>query len=575
MTGPDKPSDEENAGAEDTLPATSGLGVPAGASDMGVAEMVATPRSRGSGRGAAPVDDADDEPSDVGHAQTVSGHSPVQSPGGGADQVRVAVGTLLGKRYRIGEHLGSGGMGTVYAAHDLLVDQAVALKFVRPSLASDHRERERLRHEVRLAQSVTHVNVARTYTLDEIDNQMFIVMELLRGPTLSARLRNGALALDEAIRIARDLLHGLAAAHGRGILHRDIKPGNVKLVDDGRAVIMDFGMARASENSTPPTPVALEYEKLKVQITHTMLGGTPGYIAPEILRGRRGDARADLYSFGVMLFEMLTGRAPFASTTPQELLVKHLEEQPTSIDSLRPEVPPHIAVLVGRLLAKDPDQRPHSADAVRRDLLGPDARQRASESISIVPGPRGSGSVDVVTPRTSGRQDTVTTDRGLPVVSASSLSARRAWLVVAGVVIGGGVTLALAMASGRSGGRGAGPIVPVSEPSVVAPGPAPTPAPTPVPVPVVAAPVVDAGVAPAHGAPEPQVGPPVEPPGSGGLLPSAPGKAKSLRTPPPRKWRKRPRPTAAPGDTPADTTRPDDPKNDAAEKRRRQLELED
>jgi tRNA A-37 threonylcarbamoyl transferase component Bud32 len=535
VTGPEKPGGDEGAGVDDTLPATSGLGTHEGGDE---APTVVTPRSHRPGSDVTAL-------SDVGHAETVSGDTPhSQSPGRGADQVLVAVGTLLGKRYRIGEHLGSGGMGTVYAAHDLLVDQAVALKFVRPSLASDHRERERLRHEVRLAQSVTHVNVARTYTLDEMDNHLFIVMELLRGPTLSARLREGPLALDEALRIARDLLHGLAAAHGRGILHRDIKPGNVKLVDDGRAVIMDFGMARASESTAPSRDAAIEFEKLKVQITHTMLGGTPGYIAPEILRGRRGDARADLYSFGVMLFEMLAGRAPFAWSTPQELLLKHLVEEPATVNSLRAEIPPYIAALVARLLAKNPDDRPFSADAVRRDLGGPEALARGTTNggaRAATPLPAASATSAASSPSESA----VSTARGL-VVGAPRRA--RLWWVAAGVLVGGGITFAIAAGTKGSRARAtdaapapvlAAPALPDAAASAVAPA-----AVVPDAAPVAATPPrVDAGAAPA--------------------APSVPARStrsrRSTASPPPSKSRE-----AKPN--------PDDP---AAEKRRRQLELED
>src|SRR5262249_11127549 len=151
-------------------------------------------------------------------------------------------GTVLGDRYEIRAHLGSGGMGAVYEAHDRLVDQLVALKFIHPVLAGDATERARLRNEVRLTQTVTHVNVARTYTLEGVGGHLFIVRERLRGRPLAARLAEGRLPIDEALHVAQELLSGLGAAHARGVVHRDVKPANVTLCDDGRVVVVDFGL---------------------------------------------------------------------------------------------------------------------------------------------------------------------------------------------------------------------------------------------------------------------------------------------------------------------------------------------
>ncbi len=552
---PNRPAGGKGSGGEDTLPATR-LAAAVGAADLGSAETVQTPRSNRPGSkvasGGAPGGDI--APGAGGHEETISDHSHPQllSPGGGVDQVRVTAGTLLGKRYRIGEHLGSGGMGTVYAAQDLLVDQAVALKFVRPSLASDHRERERLRHEVRLAQSVTHVNVARTYTLDEIDGHLFIVMELLRGQTLSALLRNGALGIEETLRIADGLLQGLSAAHVRGILHRDIKPANIKIGEDGRAVIMDFGMARTSESAQPAVPMPIEYSKLKVQITHTMLGGTPGYIAPEILRGRRGDVRADLYSFGVMLFEMLVGRAPFASATPLELLLKHLEDKPPLVDELRADVPPHVAQMVARLLAKEPDERPQSAEAVRRDLLGmaggdtPSGAGGARATPRITGDPAAATGLptepNVPTPRSTDRVAAVALDpRSPPLASdVSPRPRRRAGLwVVGGLVVAGGAGFAIWQGTATPRANPVVPVVPV-----VAPPDAAVPR-------AVGALVLDAG--PAGAVQAADAGVTSTKPGSKRKNPRAPTETRDPREP-----------------------KPNEPaKPDAAEKRRRQLELED
>jgi serine/threonine-protein kinase len=276
--------------------------------------------------------------------------------------IQFAPATILGGRYEIRERLGFGGMGSVYAAHDRLVDQAVALKFLRPSLARDPRELERLRHEVRLAQTVTHVNVARTYTLEESHGILFIVMELLSGQTLAERLRAGPISAPETLVIVDGLLLGLAAAHARGVVHRDIKPTNIILCADGRIVIMDFGLAHVGDSKSTSisgrdtTPEAGQ------------LGGTPGYMAPEIIRGARGDVRGDLYALGVILFEMLAGRAPFAGTSPMDLCMQHVEKELPSLAELQPSVPAEVVRVVERLLDKDPEGRFASADETRITL---------------------------------------------------------------------------------------------------------------------------------------------------------------------------------------------------------------
>src|SRR5678815_2557936 len=174
----------------------------------------------------------------------------------GSFPVDVAPGVVLRERYEVRELVGAGGMGSVYAGWDRLIDHEVALKFLSPQLTRDPKELGRLRHEVRLAQSVTHVNVARTFTVEESDGYLFIVMELLHGQTLAERVRTGPMPTSEAVKITADLLRGLEAAHGRGVIHRDIKPANVTLCTDGRTVLMDFGLARPTtavpEGAPPP-----------------------------------------------------------------------------------------------------------------------------------------------------------------------------------------------------------------------------------------------------------------------------------------------------------------------------------
>jgi hypothetical protein len=316
-------------------------------------------------------------PTDMIDADTLAAGRVQEGPPSEGDSLKFTPGTLLRGRYEILELLGTGGMGAVYSATDRLVGQAVALKFVRPSLAKDLGERDRLRSEVRLMQTVTHLNVARTYTMEETEGHLFIVMEILRGKTLAARLKEGPIALEEALRIARDLLSGLSAAHGRGVIHRDIKPLNIKLCDDGRVAIMDFGLARISEVQGM-TPAKLAHLPSR---DSTSLSGTPGYIAPEIARGAQGDARLDLYAVGVVLFEMLVGKPPFTAQTPLALLQHHLEKPPPDLGTLCPSVPPYVVDVVRRLLAKDPDERFATADDVRLALDPGAASSRSLEPL--------------------------------------------------------------------------------------------------------------------------------------------------------------------------------------------------
>jgi dipeptidyl aminopeptidase/acylaminoacyl peptidase len=253
----------------------------------------------------------------------------------------------LGERYRVVRVLGRGGMGDVYLAVDRALGAEVALKRVS---ADDPR---RLRDEVLLAQKVTHVNVCRTYDLEEIEGQWLVKMEYVAGDTLAARLARGPVPVAVAVAIARDICAGLAAAHRRGVVHRDLKPANVMIErETERVVLMDFGIAR---------PAAL------ADRTAETVSGTPAYMAPEQVRGREVDARADLYALGCVLFEMLTGERPFPRATAMAAALAHVNDPPPPLPA---RVPKRLATLVSRLLEKDPSRRPASAAEVAAELAG-------------------------------------------------------------------------------------------------------------------------------------------------------------------------------------------------------------
>jgi serine/threonine-protein kinase len=278
-------------------------------------------------------------------------------------------GTVLG-HYRILSFIGSGGMGTVYRAYDTVLERPVALKFL-PPLSTRLDDEERLLMEARSSAALEHPNVCTIHEIGQThDGRPFIAMALYEGETLKERLRRGLLSVREAVEVGIQIARGLEVAHARGILHRDVKPGNVILGTDGTTRLLDFGLATVMDAS-------LGHSK-----------GTPGtiaYMSPEQVRGEPLDARTDLWSLGVVLYETLTGERPFRGESSQSLLRSILEDDPEPI-SKRAELPAPLARVVERLLRKDPRLRHGSAQEVVADLMrvlslpGPEGRRRRRNS---------------------------------------------------------------------------------------------------------------------------------------------------------------------------------------------------
>ena len=265
-------------------------------------------------------------------------------------------GTVLAERYRIVGLLGRGGMGEVYRADDLKLGQPVALKFLPRRFASEKDRLERFYAEVRIARQVSHPNVCRVYDVGEVDGQHFLSMEYVDGEDLASLLRRiGRLPPDKALEIARELCAGLAAAHEQGVLHRDLKPANVMLDGRGRARITDFGLAIAAS-----------------EVVEGEVSGTPAYMAPEQLAGKPASVRSDIYSLGLVLYELFTGRKAFDSATLQELKRKHTEDAPASPSSIAPGFDPAVERVILRCLEKDPSARPASAAQIAAALPGGD-----------------------------------------------------------------------------------------------------------------------------------------------------------------------------------------------------------
>ena len=267
-------------------------------------------------------------------------------------------GDVLGERFEVLEALGEGAMGSVYRARDHKLDDVVALKLLKPSLADDPEYLERMKSEIRLARRITHSNVLRTHDFFELDGLPVISMEYVRGVTLDQLLeRSGRLSLAAGLRVTAQVLKGLQAAHDAGVLHRDIKPGNIILDPRGNARLMDFGIARQ----------AVDEGK---DLTRTgTIEGTANYMAPEVLLGKIADARSDIYSTGVMMNQLFTGQLPFSGNTSMEVCMAHVQKEPAPPSEYWPEMPSSLEALILKCMAKDPDQRHPTAKSLLEDLL--------------------------------------------------------------------------------------------------------------------------------------------------------------------------------------------------------------
>jgi eukaryotic-like serine/threonine-protein kinase len=266
-------------------------------------------------------------------------------------------GALLGRRFEILSVLGAGGMGVVYKARDRELDDLVALKMLKRDLWDDRNQLERLKSELKLARKITHPNVLRTFDFGEIDGVPYISMEYVRGVTLRYMLdQKKRLPYSAGLRLAKQLCAGLGAAHSVGVLHRDIKPENMILEPAGNAKLMDFGIARPIDRMAPG------------QTQAGFIVGTPQYLAPEILQGKEADPRSDLYSTGIVLYEIFAGALPFEGATAMDVMFKHLREEPPPPSASWREIPPTLEAAILRCLRKDPDQRYRSVAELLRDL---------------------------------------------------------------------------------------------------------------------------------------------------------------------------------------------------------------
>jgi protein kinase-like protein len=273
------------------------------------------------------------------------------------DGARFIPGTVLEDRYRIVAMAGRGGMGEVYRAEDLKLSQTVALKFLPESIAQDGTVLARFHREVRIARQVSHANVCRVFDIGEADGLPFLTMEYVDGEDLATLLRRiGRLPSDKGIEIARQICAGLGAAHDHGVIHRDLKPANIMIDGRGKVRITDFGLAGMAGSFKPEESGA----------------GTPAYMAPEQLAGKDASVQSDIYSLGLVLYEVFTGKRPFEAATLVELIRQHQTSSPTTPSLLVKDIDPLVERVILRCLEKDPKKRPASALQVAAALPGGD-----------------------------------------------------------------------------------------------------------------------------------------------------------------------------------------------------------
>ena len=260
------------------------------------------------------------------------------------------IGRVLDGRYRVGPRVARGGMATVYEAVDLRLDRVCAVKVMHSGLGDDHDFADRFVREARSAARLSHPNVVSVFDQGDDDGTLFLAMEYIPGHTLRDLIRKEApMAPAKALTLIEPVLSALAAAHSAGLIHRDVKPENVLLADDGRVKVADFGLARAISAETQHTA------------TGGVLIGTVSYLAPELVVDGRADARSDVYAAGVLIYEMLTGRKPHEGDSPIQVAYKHVHEDVPAPSDTIPGIPAYVDALVARATARDPQLRPTDA----------------------------------------------------------------------------------------------------------------------------------------------------------------------------------------------------------------------
>src|SRR6516164_15147 len=267
----------------------------------------------------------------------------------------VSIGSRLGS-YEILSQIGAGGMGEVYRARDPKLGRDVAIKVLPEAFARDAERMARFQREAKVLASLSHPNIAAIYGLEDSGDTRALVMELVEGPTLADRIKQGAIPVYEAIRIARQIADALEYAHERGIVHRDLKPANVKVTADDTVKVLDFGLAKALEGDASSVDISTSPTISRLATMQGVLLGTAAYMSPEQAKGKAVDRRADIWAFGCVLYEMLTGKQAFTGETVTDTLASIIKEEP-DWKLLPAATPMRVRVLLQRCSQKDPKQR--------------------------------------------------------------------------------------------------------------------------------------------------------------------------------------------------------------------------
>ena len=275
--------------------------------------------------------------------------------------------------YKIMKKLGEGGMGVVYLAEDTKLKRQVAIKFLPRHISVNEEERKRFEIEAQASASLNHPNIATIYSIEEYDNQMFIVMEYIEGRSLEDIVKlhhNASLPLDDIVNYAIQIAEGLKTAHNKGVIHRDIKSSNILVTNDGNVKIMDFGLAKLTGQE-------------KITKANTAVG-TVAYMSPEQAQGKEVTYKTDIWSLGVVLYEMLTGQLPFKGDYEQAILYLILNENPESISTLRARVPGELEKIINKTLVKDPEKRFDSMTALLDELYALNPQFKAKKKLKTI-----------------------------------------------------------------------------------------------------------------------------------------------------------------------------------------------
>ncbi|MDX1584732.1 MAG: serine/threonine-protein kinase, partial [Thermoanaerobaculia bacterium] len=270
--------------------------------------------------------------------------------------------------YEVSARIGKGGMGEVFRATDTKLGRDVAIKILPEEFTLDDERVARFQREARLLASLSHPHIASIYGVEDVDGLQFLVMELAAGENLSDRLARGPIPIDEAVEIALQIAQALEVAHDQGIVHRDLKPANVKVDSDNQVQVLDFGLAKAFDDEFEEGDVSNSPTMVRAATHQGVILGTAGYMSPEQARGKSVDERADIWAFGVVLWEMITGRRLFSGTTMSDTLASVLKEDP-DWKLLPPETPAAIRRLLRRCLNRNPKDRLRDIGDARLELI--------------------------------------------------------------------------------------------------------------------------------------------------------------------------------------------------------------